>query len=195
MLINLCVCIILCNHKVHTITVPHLTVPIMEDVMYSQPAPLERSQTEQKQTKPPRSTLVSRNVTIGGHRTSVRLEPDMWSGLTDISRRERANMHEICTAVARQKDKNTSLTAAIRVFVMAYYRASSTEEGHTKAGHGYGVALMAANMSPNPRVPSSQTPNGAVTISMQGAQTLAQKPASSVAPYVMGMPRSSSGAR
>ena len=85
----------------------------------------------------PRSTLVSRNVTISGHRTSVRLEPEMWSGLTEICRREGGSLHEICTVVALRKGENTSLTAAIRVFVMAYYRAASTEDGHTKAGHGY----------------------------------------------------------
>jgi predicted DNA-binding ribbon-helix-helix protein len=86
----------------------------------------------------PHSTLVSRNVTIAGHRTSVRLEPEMWSGLTDICRRERMIMHEVCTAVATNKKKNTSLTAAIRVFVMSYYRSAATEDGHNKAGHGYG---------------------------------------------------------
>src|SRR5271170_7018889 len=98
------------------------------------------------QPKPVRSTLVSRNVTIAGHRTSVRLEPEMWSGLSEICRRERASMHEIGTSVAMRKQESTSLTAAIRVFVMAYFRAASTEDGHIKAGHGYGVV---AGMSPN----------------------------------------------
>ncbi|HEU0118665.1 MAG TPA: ribbon-helix-helix domain-containing protein, partial [Alphaproteobacteria bacterium] len=45
-------------------------------------------------SKTVRSTLVSRNVTIAGHRTSVRLEPEMWSGLSEICRRERATLHE-----------------------------------------------------------------------------------------------------
>lgn len=99
----------------------------------------------------PRSTLVSRNVTISGHRTSVRLEPEMWSGLKEICRRERATLHEICTIVASRKEEKTSLTAAIRVFVMAYYRAAATEEGHVKAGHGYGAPGIA-------RVPTHNAP-------------------------------------
>ena len=94
--------------------------------------------------KPPRSTLISRNITISGHRTSVRLEPEMWSGLTEICRREGSSLHEVCSAVAIRKSENTSLTAAIRVFVMAYYRAAATEEGHAKVGHGYGVASLNA---------------------------------------------------
>lgn len=106
------------------------------------------------QPKPMRSTLVSRNMTIAGHRTSVRLEPEMWSGLSEICRRERASLHEIGTSVAMRKQESTSLTAAIRVFVMAYFRSAATEDGHVRAGHGYGaVAAMlpnAANMVPPP---------------------------------------------
>jgi predicted DNA-binding ribbon-helix-helix protein len=91
--------------------------------------------------KPSRSSLVSRNVTVSGHRTSIRLEPEMWSGLAEICRRERVIMHEVCTAVATRKQENSSLTAAIRVFVMAYFRAAATEDGHSKAGHGYGSIM------------------------------------------------------
>lgn len=88
-----------------------------------------------------RSTLVSRNVTVAGKRTSVRLEPEMWDGLQEICRRERANMHQICTAVNGQKRAATSLTAAIRVSIMRYFRQAATEDGHNKAGHGYGMAI------------------------------------------------------
>ena len=36
------------------------------------------------------------------------------------------------------KPHGTSLTAALRVFVMSYFRAAATEDGHHKAGHGVG---------------------------------------------------------
>jgi predicted DNA-binding ribbon-helix-helix protein len=98
------------------------------------PAPSELDSKKLKRSS--RSTLVSRNITVNGHRTSVRLEPDMWSGLSDICCRERASLHEICSIIASHKLHNTSLTAAIRVFVMKYYRAAATEEGHAKLGHG-----------------------------------------------------------
>jgi predicted DNA-binding ribbon-helix-helix protein len=87
------------------------------------------------------STLLSRNVTISGRRTSVRLEPEMWDGLREICRRERNSLHQICTSISLQRPDQTSLTAAIRVFTMRYFRIASTEEGHTKAGHGYGLTL------------------------------------------------------
>jgi predicted DNA-binding ribbon-helix-helix protein len=83
-----------------------------------------------------RSTLVSRNVTILGRRTSVRLEPDMWQALAEIAKRERCTVHDICTLIYARKKANTSLTAAIRVFLMLYFKSSSTEEGHLRAGHG-----------------------------------------------------------
>ncbi len=83
-----------------------------------------------------KSTLVSRNVTILGRRTSVRLEPEMWSALRDIARREGCSTHDICSLINIRKNPQTSLTAAIRVFLMLYYRAATTEEGHLRVGHG-----------------------------------------------------------
>ncbi len=84
------------------------------------------------------STLVSRNITVAGHRTSVRLEPAMWHAFADICRRERQSAHEICSAIDACRDAST-LTAALRVFVMEYFRVAATEDGHLRAGHGFGA--------------------------------------------------------
>lgn len=83
-----------------------------------------------------KSTLVSRNITVLDKRTSVRLEPEMWKALKDISVFENCSIHDLCSLISVRKHANTSLTAAIRVFLMLYYRASSTEDGHRRAGHG-----------------------------------------------------------
>jgi len=99
---------------------------------------------ENKSKTSARGGLISRNVTVNNHRTSIRLESEMWSGFREICRRERASMHELCTMVAEHKPPGTSLTAAIRVFIMAYFRAASTEDGHMKAGHGPGGFFMAS---------------------------------------------------
>lgn len=82
------------------------------------------------------STLVSHNISILGRRTSVRLEPEMWSALREISKKEQCNISDICSLVYLRKNKKTSLTAAIRVFMMLYYRSAATEAGHERAGHG-----------------------------------------------------------
>jgi predicted DNA-binding ribbon-helix-helix protein len=57
----------------------------------------------------------------------------MWQGLMEIGRRERASLHEVYPAVAQYKTESTSLTAAIRIFIMAYFRTAATEEGLGKA--------------------------------------------------------------
>ena len=82
------------------------------------------------------STLISRNITVLGRRTSVRLEPEMWNSLREIARREKCKIHDICSLIHMRKNPDTSLTAAIRVFLMLYFRAAATEDGHKRAGHG-----------------------------------------------------------
>lgn len=86
--------------------------------------------------RPVKSSLVSRNIVVMGRRTSIRLEPEMWAALKDMAGREQCSIHDLCSAVAMRKQDKTSLTAAIRVFIMLYYKAASTEEGHRRAGHG-----------------------------------------------------------
>ncbi len=86
--------------------------------------------------KGPKTTLISRNITVTGRRTSVRLEPEMWQALREIAKRERCTIHDICSLIFMRKNEKTSLTAAIRVFLMLYFRAATTEEGHRRVGHG-----------------------------------------------------------
>lgn len=83
-----------------------------------------------------KTTLVSRNITVMGRRTSIRLEPEMWMGLKEIAERENCSVHDICSLVSLRKREKTSLTAAIRVFLMLYFRAAATSAGHERAGHG-----------------------------------------------------------
>lgn len=91
---------------------------------------------EEKNINKKRTSLVSRNITVMGKRTSVRLEPEMWNSLQEIAKREQCKIHDLCSLISLRKNPDTSLTAAIRVFLMLYYRAASTEDGHIRAGHG-----------------------------------------------------------
>ena len=83
-----------------------------------------------------KTTLVSRNITVFNRRTSIRLEPEMWRALKEISERENCSIHDVCTLISLRKREKTSLTAAIRVFLMLYYKAAATDDGHKRAGHG-----------------------------------------------------------
>ncbi len=81
------------------------------------------------------SSLRNRNVTIGGRRTSMKLEPGMWDALDEICCRESTAIHDICTRIAKDH-QGYNLTAATRAFILAYFRAAATEDGHLAAGHG-----------------------------------------------------------
>jgi predicted DNA-binding ribbon-helix-helix protein len=81
-----------------------------------------------------RSTLVNRNVTVAGHRTSIRLEPAMWEALRQICEREHKPCNELVTEIDTQRIES-SLTAAIRVYILRYFSAAATDEGHRLAGH------------------------------------------------------------
>ena len=81
------------------------------------------------------STLINRNVFIDRRRTSIRLEPAMWDSLAEICRREDMSLHEICGLIDARRHAS-SLTAAIRVFALTYYRVAATEDGHARSGHG-----------------------------------------------------------
>lgn len=81
------------------------------------------------------STLVNRNIRIEGRRTSLRLEPTMWDALDEICHRETITRDQLCEMIYKFQHAST-LTAAVRVFVVSYYRAAATEESHANIGHG-----------------------------------------------------------
>lgn len=59
----------------------------------------------------------------------------MWEALHQICERERKSLNELATEINHGRIEST-LTAAIRVYVLAYFRAAATDEGHRLAGHG-----------------------------------------------------------
>jgi len=75
----------------------------------------------------PISSLVIHNVVVAGRRTSVRLEPVMWEALQDIARRQERTVHDVVTQIDRERSAS-SLTAAIRVYIVAFYRSAATFE-------------------------------------------------------------------
>ena len=88
-----------------------------------------------------RSSLVIRNVNVNGHRTSIRLEPQIWDSMTEICHSEFCTPHDVCSYVAEHKPPHGSLTSSLRVSILDYFRKSSTQDGHTRAGHGQGMFI------------------------------------------------------
>ena len=87
------------------------------------------------------SALVIHHVNVHGCRTNIRLEPQLWECMAEICRRESCTPHDLCSYVAARKPPHGSLTSSLRVFILDYFHASSTEDGHRTAGHGQGMFL------------------------------------------------------
>ncbi|UKJ76118.1 ribbon-helix-helix domain-containing protein (plasmid) [Azospirillum brasilense] len=64
---------------------------------------------------------------IAGRRTSMRLEPAFWDALTEIAQREGLTVSELCTRLAERVEAldTNSLSSAVRVYVMGYFRAAT----------------------------------------------------------------------
>jgi predicted DNA-binding ribbon-helix-helix protein len=76
------------------------------------------------QPAPALASLPIRNVVVAGHRTSVRLEPVMWQALRDIAREQGVGLNDLVTEIALRRG-GLSLTAAIRVYIVDFYRAAA----------------------------------------------------------------------
>ena len=85
---------------------------------------MSRSSARKAVRPPERSdaSLVAGNVWIHDRRTSVRLEPEMWSALREISEREDMSIHDLCTAVDDCRMNEESFSSSLRVFLLQYYR-------------------------------------------------------------------------
>ena len=70
------------------------------------------------------SPLVTRNVTVSGRRTSVRLEPDLWEALREIALRENRTLHDICSDIDQTRG-GTRLTSAMRIYIVNYFRSAA----------------------------------------------------------------------
>jgi predicted DNA-binding ribbon-helix-helix protein len=75
---------------------------------------------------------VIHNVVVGRHRTSVRLEPAMWDALQDIAHQQRITVHELATDIDRGRTAS-SLTAAIRIYIVDFYRNAALSAGQPQA--------------------------------------------------------------
>ena len=69
-------------------------------------------------------------------RKSIKLGVGTLRALHEIVDREQASVAEICSLVEAKRSPRETLTEAFRSYVLNYFRAAATEEGHERAGHG-----------------------------------------------------------
>jgi len=80
------------------------------------------------------SSLISRNLAVSGHKTTVRLEDEMWAALNAVAEDEGCSVNEIAGRIYRRKKSGQSFTSAIRVFLMLYYRDAAMKAWRGNAG-------------------------------------------------------------
>lgn len=91
-----------------------------------------------------KKSIPARNVTVMAKRTSMRLEPSLWSALEEVGKREGRSVDEVCDRIVETMLRNygtgkpPSFTAAVRMFLVSYYREAATATGHRQAQHGAG---------------------------------------------------------
>lgn len=68
-------------------------------------------------------------------RASIRLEPELFEAFREIARRGCLSVGELYWQIVAELVRGKR-TSAVRVYIVNYYRAAATEEGHIAVGHG-----------------------------------------------------------
>jgi len=80
------------------------------------------------------STVKKRSIIIGGHKTSISLEDNFWTSLKDIASARRTSVSDVIASLDATRE-NGNLSSAIRIFVLAHYRAMAV--AHPQRDHGH----------------------------------------------------------
>ena len=73
------------------------------------------------------STVKKRSIIIDGHKTSISLEDNFWTSLKHIARARRTTVSDVIASLDAARE-NGNLSSAIRVFVLAHYRAMAVAD-------------------------------------------------------------------
>ncbi len=70
---------------------------------------------------------VKRSLTLQGHRTSVSLEDEFWLAFREIAKEKMQPINVLAAEIDAQRDPETGLASAIRVYVLNWYRDSASK--------------------------------------------------------------------
>lgn len=69
------------------------------------------------------SGLIKRSFALTGHRTSVALEGDFWSALTEIAQERGKSLSALIAAIDAERGPDQPLASALRLEALAAFRA------------------------------------------------------------------------
>lgn len=62
------------------------------------------------------------SLSLSGHQTSVSLEPEFFDALRDIARKENKSLSSIIADIDSNRDTNTNLSSAVRIWILKYFK-------------------------------------------------------------------------
>ncbi len=69
------------------------------------------------------------SLTLRGHRTSVSLEPEFWAAFRDLAAEEGIGLNALAARIDEGRAPEVGLASAIRVHVLATFRARAAGRG------------------------------------------------------------------
>ncbi|MCP4208849.1 MAG: ribbon-helix-helix domain-containing protein [Shimia sp.] len=72
------------------------------------------------------SRPIKRSLTLRGHRTSVSLENEFWRAFRDIAEEKNIPINALAAQIDAERDLEAGLATAIRLYVLAHYRARAS---------------------------------------------------------------------
>ncbi|MBO9449618.1 ribbon-helix-helix domain-containing protein [Tropicibacter sp. R16_0] len=72
---------------------------------------------------------IKRSLTLKGHRTSVSLEDEFWLAFREIAKAKDKPINILAAEIDVERDPETGLASAIRVFVLNWYQNSQDKTG------------------------------------------------------------------
>jgi predicted DNA-binding ribbon-helix-helix protein len=67
---------------------------------------------------------IKRSFSIGGHRTSISLEPAFWNALKEVAARERTPLAKLVSTIDQNRG-GTGLSSAVRIWLLSYFQTRS----------------------------------------------------------------------
>lgn len=92
------------------------------------------------------SPVLKRSVVIGGHKTSVSLEEEFWTGLKEIAAARKTTLSDLVATVERGRE-NGNLSSTLRLFVLDAYR----QRAAVRAGEGQNGGAVSSGVAESPR--------------------------------------------
>lgn len=79
--------------------------------------------------EPRLSDFESKSLRLVNRRTSLRLERALWRAFDEIATREGQTIRKLCMVIDDRRPRDISLTAAVRLFIIAYFRDAAMASG------------------------------------------------------------------